>query len=72
MKILSAIQIREADAYTIKHEPISSFALMERAGQACFNWIEANFNNSKKITGLYFSTSHILFLPWCFYQFCRL
>ena len=50
MKILSAIQIREAEAYTIKHEPISSFALMDRAGQACFKWIEANVNSSKKIT----------------------
>ena len=31
MKILSAQQIREADAYTIAHEPVSSLDLMERA-----------------------------------------
>ncbi|MEM7548261.1 MAG: NAD(P)H-hydrate dehydratase [Bacteroidota bacterium] len=31
MKILSAEQIREADKYTIEHEPISSVDLMERA-----------------------------------------
>ncbi len=31
MKILSAKQIREADAYTIKNEPIASIDLMERA-----------------------------------------
>lgn len=31
MKILSAQQIREADQYTITHEPISSINLMERA-----------------------------------------
>lgn len=50
MKILSAAQIREADAYTISHEPISSLALMERAGKACFEWIESNVNTSKRIT----------------------
>ncbi len=31
MKILTAAQIRQLDAYTIEHEPISSFDLMERA-----------------------------------------
>ena len=29
MKILTAQQIREADAYTIQHEPVSSIDLME-------------------------------------------
>jgi len=33
MKILAASQIREADQYTIKHEPISSLDLMERASE---------------------------------------
>lgn len=31
MKILTAAQIRQLDAYTIEHEPISSYDLMERA-----------------------------------------
>lgn len=31
MKLLSAAQIGQADAYTIEHEPVSSIALMERA-----------------------------------------
>ncbi|HXB42172.1 MAG TPA: NAD(P)H-hydrate dehydratase [Bacteroidia bacterium] len=35
MKILSAQQIREADTYTIAHEPVSSIDLMERAAKAC-------------------------------------
>ncbi|MCU0435251.1 MAG: NAD(P)H-hydrate dehydratase [Bacteroidia bacterium] len=35
MKLLSTAQIREADAYTIAHEPIASVALMERAAAAC-------------------------------------
>ena len=39
MKILSAEKIREADAYTIKHEPIKSIDLMERAGTLCFDWL---------------------------------
>jgi ADP-dependent NAD(P)H-hydrate dehydratase / NAD(P)H-hydrate epimerase len=33
MKILTAQQIREADAYTIKHEPIASIDLMERSAK---------------------------------------
>ncbi len=36
MNILSAAQIKEADLYTITHEPVASHELMERAGRACF------------------------------------
>ncbi len=39
MKILSVEQIREADAYTIKKEPIKSVELMERAAIACVEHI---------------------------------
>ncbi|MGZ3866654.1 MAG: NAD(P)H-hydrate dehydratase [Bacteroidia bacterium] len=39
MKILSASLIREADAFTIKTEPVSSIDLMERAAAACANKI---------------------------------
>lgn len=39
MQILSAQQIRDWDAYTIRHQGISSFALMERAAGACADWI---------------------------------
>lgn len=39
MKILTADKIREADAYTIKHEPVKSIDLMERAGVKCFEWL---------------------------------
>lgn len=42
MKILPVESIREADAYTIKHEPISGIDLMERAAAECFQWIFAN------------------------------
>lgn len=34
-KILSTEQIREADAFSIQHEPIASIDLMERAARAC-------------------------------------
>ncbi len=34
MKILTTEQIRQADAYTIEHEPIGSLELMERAAEA--------------------------------------
>lgn len=40
LKILPVEKIREADAYTIANEPISSLDLMERAAIACFRWIE--------------------------------
>ncbi len=41
MKILSPAQIKEADQFTIKNEPISSLDLMERASQAfCQKMIE--------------------------------
>lgn len=38
-KILSAEQVRGADAYTIANEPISSINLMERAATRCFDKI---------------------------------
>jgi len=46
MKILTAEQIAEADAYTIENEPIKSIDLMERASKACFEWLVANFDKS--------------------------
>lgn len=39
MKILPVSKIREADAYTIEHEPIQDIDLMERAAGKCFEWI---------------------------------
>lgn len=38
-KVFSAEQIRNADRYTIEHEPIASIDLMERAANACTDWI---------------------------------
>lgn len=44
MKIFTAEQIRQADAFTIQNEPIASVDLMERAAKALCNWIVRNFN----------------------------
>ena len=44
MKIFSAKQIRDIDAYTIKHEPISSIDLMERAAETLSKWIHKRFD----------------------------
>ncbi len=41
MKILPVELIREADAYTIKNEPIASIDLMERAAYQLFKWIKS-------------------------------
>ena len=42
MKILSSEQIKAADAFTIKNEPIASIDLMERAASACIKHIVKN------------------------------
>lgn len=42
MKIFSAAQIKECDAYTIKNAGITSIDLMERAASQCVSWIQAN------------------------------
>lgn len=47
MKILSLNKIREADVYTIQHEPITSIDLMERASRAFVDWFCENFESRK-------------------------
>ncbi len=42
MKILKTQQVKEADAYTIEHEPILSIDLMERAASRAAEWIINN------------------------------
>ena len=44
MKILSAAQLKKADAYTIEHESIKSIDLMERAAQAVAEEIMARWD----------------------------
>ncbi len=46
-KIFSTAQIRAADEYTIKHEPIASIDLMERAANKCFEKITQLFSTDR-------------------------
>jgi hydroxyethylthiazole kinase-like uncharacterized protein yjeF len=46
VKIFSALQIKEWDAFTIKNEPVASVDLMERAAKACADWILQHVNPS--------------------------
>ncbi|UCH14658.1 MAG: NAD(P)H-hydrate dehydratase [Bacteroidales bacterium] len=46
MKILTSGQIREADSYTIKNEPVASIDLMERAATVFTEWLIKNYNTS--------------------------
>lgn len=48
MKIFTAQQIRDGDAYTVAHEPIQSIDLMERAARACVEWIKAHFSSEQE------------------------
>lgn len=50
MKILTTQQAREADAYTIKNEPITSIDLMERASVKCFDWLVNKYDNKTHFT----------------------
>ena len=49
MKIFSTDKIREADAFTIKNEPISSINLMERASTKLFEWIKKHVQADRTI-----------------------
>jgi NAD(P)H-hydrate epimerase len=49
MKILNVNQIREADNYTIKNEPIDSIHLMERAAASSFDRIKVSLSLSRQI-----------------------
>lgn len=42
MKLFSASQIKDWDAYTIAEEPVASIQLMERAAAQCCEWIIQN------------------------------
>ena len=46
MKLLSASEIKQADAHSIAKEPVSSIHLMERAAAACCDWISQQFDKS--------------------------
>lgn len=49
MKILSAVQLKGVDAYTIEHEPVSSINLMERASRAVADKIRARWDTDTPV-----------------------
>jgi hydroxyethylthiazole kinase-like uncharacterized protein yjeF len=53
MKVFSAAQIKTLDAYTIKHEPIASIDLMERAALVFTDWFTNLFTNKSKAVHLF-------------------
>lgn len=58
LPLLIATQIREADAYTIAHEPISSIDLMERASKAFVGWFINHFADKQKSIAVYCGTGN--------------
>jgi len=48
MKILPIDKIREADAYTIKNEPVADIDLMERAAGQLFGWITKQVDSTHR------------------------
>jgi NAD(P)H-hydrate epimerase len=49
MKIFSAEQVREIDAYTIRNEPIRSIDLMERAAMRLAGWYVRHYQTNRKL-----------------------
>lgn len=58
LPLLTSSQIREADAYTIAHEPISSVNLMERASKAFVGWFINHFPDKKASISVYCGTGN--------------
>ncbi|QKJ31875.1 NAD(P)H-hydrate dehydratase [Mucilaginibacter mali] len=58
LPLLTAKDIRKADAYTIKHEPISSIDLMERAAKAFVGWFINHFPDKKQAITVYCGTGN--------------
>jgi NAD(P)H-hydrate epimerase len=49
LKILNAEQIRKADQFTIKNEPIPSIDLMERASETLVDWFVQHFSKDHPV-----------------------
>jgi NAD(P)H-hydrate epimerase len=58
IQLLTSAQIREADAYTITHEPIASVDLMERASKAFVGWFVNHFPDKKQSISVYCGTGN--------------
>jgi hydroxyethylthiazole kinase-like uncharacterized protein yjeF len=58
LPLLTAQQIREADAHTIANEPISSVNLMERASKAFVGWFVNRFPDKNLAIAVYCGTGN--------------
>jgi NAD(P)H-hydrate epimerase len=58
LSLLTSNHIREADAYTIEHEPITSINLMERASKAFVGWFINHFPDRNKVIAVYCGTGN--------------
>ena len=58
LPLLTAEQIRQADAYTIAIEPVSSIDLMERASKAFVGWFVNHFPDKKQSIAVYCGTGN--------------
>ncbi|MDB5010511.1 MAG: bifunctional ADP-dependent NAD(P)H-hydrate dehydratase/NAD(P)H-hydrate epimerase, partial [Mucilaginibacter sp.] len=58
LPLLTAQQIREADAFTIAHEPVSSVDLMERAAKAFTDCFIKYFPDKKQQITIYCGTGN--------------
>jgi hydroxyethylthiazole kinase-like uncharacterized protein yjeF len=58
LPLLTSSQIREADAYTIANEPITSINLMERAAKAFVGWFINHFPDKKQAITVYCGTGN--------------
>ncbi|MBK0377820.1 NAD(P)H-hydrate dehydratase [Mucilaginibacter segetis] len=58
LPLLVSGQIREADAYTIAHEPIASIDLMERACKAFVGWFINHFQDKNQTISVYCGTGN--------------
>lgn len=58
LPLLVSSQIREADAYTIEHEPIASIDLMERASKAFVGWFINHFPDKFQSIAVYCGTGN--------------
>ncbi len=50
MKILSGLQIRDWDNYTIEHQRVLSINLMECASSACVSWLTTHYSGSENFS----------------------
>src|SRR4051794_19058898 len=58
LPLLTSAQIRNADAYTIAHEPIASIDLMERASKAFVGWFVNHFPDKRQSISIYCGTGN--------------